>query len=730
MANVCIVEKYPSSYPFNSIFPFEFDRVALVPERMDKVLKRDINLDMDALKEAGYDYIILVGKEPCKFVADIRSVTEYQGFLVEDTYLAMLNPIAVKLNPSQKGAFDKSINSIICTVKGEVIDNSNISVRGILDEEEAKKYLMGITTDVAMGNTKVMALDTETSSFHPRDGYILGISIATTEDEGVYIDSAAMTDDNIGILQQIINRVAVLFFNEKFDKKMLEYHYGLKFKKCHDVMLQHYTLDENTAHGLKGLCLAHTPLGDYDKTLTEWKTAYCKNHGVLKRDFTYDLIPFEVLSIYAGYDAIGTLMLYNKFWPLVQKNPRLLRVYNDLLLKGSDFLQQIEENGVPISTDTLEIELQQINIELAELIHSLYDYDEVKEVEKRKNALFNVNSTQHVGMLFFDILGLPVIKLTETGNPSCDAEVLQELADSHAVASLINNIKQLKKIKSTYLDKMVAGIDADGRFRSGFNLHTTTSGRLSSSGKMNLQQLPRKNKSPKRCMQARPGFKIVSQDLKTAEMYVVAVLSGDKVLQQIFIDGEDYHGSMAVQKFGLPCTANEVAELYPDKRQAAKTISFEILYKLNYREPALKIFKRLKAWLQEQESYIKSKGFIYSFFGRKRRLADVFSSDKKYAQHFVRSGINFLVQSVSSDINLLAGIEMQEWIVKNHFRDKMIIWGLVHDSILAEVDVEWIDLYLEKLAEFTQKDRGLSISGCPIGLDIEVGQSYGTVKPI
>jgi DNA polymerase I-like protein with 3'-5' exonuclease and polymerase domains len=729
MVKVCIIEKYPSNYLFDSVFPFEYDKYALVPERQDKVLKRDVTLDIDALKEEGkYDYIILVGKEPCKMVADIRSVTEYQGFLVEDKFLAMLNPIAVKLNPSQKGAFDKSINDIIRTVAGEVLNGANFSATMINNETEAKVYLQRLLNDE---DIKEIALDTETSSFYARNGYVLGISMTAYEDEGVYIDSMAMTDNNIELLQQIIDKVAVVFHNKKFDKKMLEYHYNLKFNgMCHDTMLMHYVLDENVSHALKPLCLIHTALGDYDKELEEWKAAYCKNHGVLKKDFTYDLIPFEILGKYAGYDAGGTLQLYRKFWPLVLSNPRLLNVYKNLLLKGSDFLQQIEENGIPISLETLELESDNIGVELAELIEKLYNYDEIKQVEKIKGALFNPNSTHHVGCLFFEVLNLPVIKLTATGNPSCDAEVLDELAGSHEVAALINKIKKLKKIKSTYLDKMLAGIDADGRFRTNFNLHTTTSGRLSSSGKMNAQQLPRENKAPKRAMQAREGFKIVSQDLKTAEMYVASVLSGDKVLQQIFIDKQDYHGSMAVQKFDLPCSPNEVASLYPAKRQAAKTISFEILYKLNYREPALKNFKRLKKWLQEQEEYIKQNGFIYSFFGRKRRLADVFSPNKQEAQHHVRSGINFLVQSVSSDINLLAGIEMQEWIVKNHYRDKMIIWGLVHDSILAEVDVEWIDTYLDKLAEFTQKDRGLSIPGHPIGLDVEIGQSYGTVKPI
>jgi len=733
MTKICIVEKYPSTYQFDAIFPFEYDKYALVPEKQDKVLKRDVTLDIDALKEEGkYDFIILVGKEPCKLVADIRSVSEYQGYLVNEKYLAMLNPIAVKLNPSQKGPFEKATSDIIRTINGECLNGEDFNAIGIESESKAREYLLDVLLQVSKGSITKMALDTETSSFYPRNGYILGISIAVLENEGVYIDSMAMSDDNIQVLQQIIDKVDTVFHNKKFDVKMLQYHYDLKFNidKCHDSMLEHYDLDENTPHGLKSLALSHTGLGDYDKELEEWKAAYCKNHKVLKRDFTYDLIPFDVLSKYAGYDAGATLQLHNKFYPVIKKNPRLLNVYENLLLKGSDFLLKIEENGIPINKDTLEIEIANINSEIAKLTEKLYSYDEVKEVEKVKGALFNVNSTAHVGYLFFNILKLPVIKLTDTGNPSCDAEVLEELADQAPVASIINNIKQLTKIKSTYLDKMMAGTDRDGRFRTSFNLHTTTSGRLSSSGKMNAQQLPRKNKAPKRCMQAREGFKIVSQDLKTAEVFIAAVLSGDKVLQKVFIDGKDYHGSIAVKRYDLSCDANDVATLFPNLRQDAKAVSFEILYKLNYREPILKEFTKLKKWLQEQEAYIKEHGYIYSFFGRKRRLADVFSPDRKSAQHWVRSGINFLVQSVSSDINLLAGIEMQEWIEANGYKDVMLIWGLVHDSILAEVKDEYIEIYIEKLAEFTQKDRGLSIPGCPVGLDVEVGESYGTVESI
>ena len=729
MASVAVIEKYPSGYSYKAIFPFPVSTFALVDEKQDKVLKRDITLAIEAVTE-NYDYVILVGKEACKFVADIRSVTEYQGYLMDDKYLALMNPAAVRIRPSLKGAHDKAIKDIIKAISGEEISPLKLDLEGIQDEFRANEYLRDLLEKVLDGRVKHVAMDTETTALYPRDGYVLGISMAYTETAGVYIDAMCLDEKGTWILQEICRLATIVFHNAKFDMKMLTYHFGLKFYKWEDTMLQHYDLDENSPHGLKQNALKYTKLGDYDADLDDFRITYCKAHSVLKKDFTYDLIPFDIIYKYAAIDTIATITLFKIFNPYIQDNPKLLSVYQDLLKPGTAFLNEIEEVGIPINVELIKKSRIELNEKIAKLTESLYVYDEVKEVEKDKGALFNVNSTQHVALLLFTKLGLPVLGKTATGNPSCNAEVLQELASQHPVAEIINNIKKLKKIGSTYLDKMLAGVDMDGRLRTGFNIHITTSGRLSSSGKLNAQQLPKDDKTVKNCIEAKEGFSIISQDLKTAEMYVAAVLSGDKVLQKIFITKQDYHGSMAVQKFNLTCTPNEVKTLYPKMRDAAKTISFEILYKLNYREPALENFTRLKEWLMEQEDFIKSNGYIYSFFGRKRRVKDAHSPNRQEAQHWVRSGINFLVQSVSSDINLLAAIEMQEWIKKHNYQSEMKIFGLVHDSILAEVHNDYIDEYTLKLAELTQKDRGLSIPGCPIELDLEIGKSYGTVKSV
>jgi len=126
--------------------------------------------------------------------------------------------------------------------------------------------------------------------------------------------------------------------------------------------------------------------------------------------------------------------------------------------------------------------------------------------------------------------------LTGTGAISVDKEVLDTLAAQHKVPKLIKNIRTHLKLKSTYISKLIPCINSDSRVRTGFHQTTTTSGRLSSSGRFNMQQLPRDNPIIKGCVVPPEGYKIVALDLTTAEIYFAAVLSEDKAMQQVFIN--------------------------------------------------------------------------------------------------------------------------------------------------------------------------------------------------
>ena len=134
----------------------------------------------------------------------------------------------------------------------------------------------------------------------------------------------------------------------------------------------------------------------------------------------------------------------------------------------------------------------------------------------------------------------------------------------------------------------------------------------------------------------------------------------------------------------------------------------------------------MKKWLDDTQAYIKEHAEIYSFFGRKRRLPNAHSRDNQVASHEIRSGVNALVQSVSSDLNLFGGIDMQKYIRETGMDAK--IFALVHDSILAEVKEEEVELYCEKLQEMIQKDRGIMIPGTPVGCDFEIDEDYSMGK--
>jgi len=338
-------------------------------------------------------------------------------------------------------------------------------------------------------------------------------------------------------------------------------------------------------------------------------------------------------------------------------------------------------------------------------------------------------------------LRLKPIKKTETGAFSTDAEVLESL--KHPITEAILDLRKKVKLSQTYLKNIRDGLDKDNRLRSSFNVTGTTSGRLSSSGVLNYQNLPRdKDAGIKKVFKARPGYKIIQADLGTAEVYIAAALSNDKFLQRAFIEKMDFHSYVAKNMFKLPCEVDEVKKLYPDERQWAKAITFGILYGAGPSKIAetanvtlaeakdfiVKYFKEanaLKRWIDTCLSMINSNYFIYSAFGRKRRLPEAKADNKATATHAARSGLNFLVQSVASDVNLLGLIDTINWVEANKLQDKICVFATVHDSVVAEVADDMVDEYVRQLRSNLQKDRGVNISGCAIVVDVEIGPSWG-----
>ena len=746
---VALIETKPSKNDYIRLFDnaFEFDRFSLCSDpSATKVLKKDVDLELDTDE---YDWVILIGSEPLKFYTKVTKVMEYAGTIVDDKFLPTINPAMLSFKPEAKKTWEDSKTNILGYISGDkkkaVIDSSKF--KGIEDKQEALDYIqycIDAPYDFA-------GIDSETTGLYPRDGYILGISLSGYPDTGCYINADVMDDEVIEKLQELCHKKDMVFHNAKFDIPMFEYHFNLEVPKFQDTMLLHYMLEENPGtHGLKILAMKYTDYGDYEKPMYEWMDNYRKKHGVLKNDFKWEWIPFEVMKDYAAIDACVTFLLYDKFMKALKGgNPQLLKVYNNILLPACRFLIDVQDNGVPFDKERLVRAQYLMSEEIEEASKALLAHTAVQEFEKDEGKPFNPNSVIQLRKLLFDYVGLePTGIKTEKGENSTNAEVLEKLSLQHEIPKLILDVRKKAKIKNTYLDKIIPQLDRDNHLRTSFNLHSTTSGRLSSSGKLNMQQLPRDNPIVKGCIKASPGHQIVAMDLTTAEVYVAAVLSDDINLQDVFRAGGNFHSTIAHKVFKLDCEISEVEKLYSTYRQAAKAVTFGIMYGAGPNKIAeqvtkdggrmtvdearqvikeyFKEFWKLEEWIDVCQGNILRDGYIYSHFGRKRRLPDVKSDNKGVKGHAVRSGLNFLVQSVASDINLIGATETHFRLKQQHMDSK--IFALVHDSVLAEVPFDEVDEYSRILQEEIQRDRGIYITGAPVGCDFEVGEDYSMGK--
>ena len=713
----------------------KFETLYISSEPKEKILKKDVDLTMSILDE--YDIVCPIGSEPLKYVCGLTGITKYNGIVVNEKYLPILDPNMTFIKPQYRDDIQKAFDRLKKLINGEEAIAHEKQYHHYTDELEFLPYLRKLQDP----ELKVIAVDTETTSLSPRKGSILGFVFSTKPHEGVYVD-AHIIEHYYDEFEEIFKTKKCVFHNSKFDIQFIRYEYGFDFPDFDDTMLMHYCLDESVGtHGLKALALKFTDLGDYDRELDEYKKSWCRQHKIKLEDFNYGMLPPEILAPYGCKDGDATIQLFQKFSPKIYNSKEFTKLYETILKPVTRAIIHIENNGGPIDLDVLDGLIEDYKIDIEETINELAFHPAVQEFEETQNKSFNPNSVFHLREILFNILKLKPIKKTDTGAFSTDAEVLESL--KHPITEAILDLRKKVKLSQTYLKNIREGVDKDNRLRSSFNVTGTTSGRLSSSGILNYQNLPRdKDAGIKKVFKARPGYTIVQADLGTAEVYIAAALSNDKFLQRAFIEKMDFHSYVAKTMFKLSCSVNDVKELYPDERQWAKAITFGILYgagpsKISEtanvsmeeaKDFIQKYFKEasaLKRWIDTCLSMINSNYFIYSAFGRKRRLPEAKADNRATATHAARSGLNFLVQSVASDVNLLGLIDTIDWIEKNNLRERVCVFATVHDSVVAEVSNDMVDEYVTQLKSNLQKDRGVNISGCSIVVDIEVGTSWG-----
>ena len=308
---------------------------------------------------------------------------------------------------------------------------------------------------------------------------------------------------------------------------------------------------------------------------------------------------------------------------------------------------------------------------------------------------FNINSTQQLGHILFEQLGLPPVKKTKTGY-STNAEVLEKLRGQHAIVDEILEYRQLTKLKSTYVDGLGKVIMPDGRIHTSFQNTVTATGRLSSV-EPNLQNIPVRTElgAQLRKMFVAPAGKVlVDADYSQIELRLLACMAGDKAMIDGFNSGEDIHTITASQVFGVP-----QEEVTPLMRRSAKAVNFGIVYGISafslsqdinvsvaeakdYMDRYFAHYAGVKTYMDAVVEQAKQAGYVATLFGRRRWVPELKSSNFNMRAFGERVALNAPIQGTAADIIKLAMIRVRDRLKAEGLEGRLVLQ--VHDELIVE----------------------------------------------
>ena len=541
------------------------------------------------------------------------------------------------------------------------------------------------------------------------------------------------------------NTIKILH-NYCFDYKWLE-SAGLPIKgTIYDTMIMHYMLDESRGtHGLDDCALRFTPeYGEYWKGLDNYIIKSTKEN----RSDSYAIIPIEELIPYAATDADITFQIFQIFYQRMQEEDEgFLPLLNGFLMPLTALLMETERNGFRVDTDYL--------LKLETLLQ-----DELAKIElklRRYSPDINFKSTLQLSKLLFVQLGLPIIKKTDKGKPCTDESVLSSLANLHEVPKLLLEKRRLDKIYSTYVLGIKNNKWDDGKVHANFMCTGTETGRLSCNSP-NMQNLPRN--PPEGDLLHALGIKIrdlfinsddeyviVETDYSQAELRLIAEYSKDRNLYNAFLQGRDPHAELAVRLYHKERVPEMEAGLIvadkivtKEERQKAKTANFALAYGKGAENFATennipidearyihKVYWETYPGISEWKNAVLREAYqcdyFKSYFGRKRRMKKLKSTDKFIRGEAEREGINFVIQSQASDYTLYSTLKIVEEAKARNYRFRTV--SFVHDSAVYEVHKQDLQNFLTLLREKMIHPPGVTIT---MECEIKVGVRLGSLK--
>ncbi len=370
------------------------------------------------------------------------------------------------------------------------------------------------------------------------------------------------------------------------------------------------------------------------------------------------------------------------------KEEGLEELYLTMELPLSRVLASMEVLGIKVSAVDLKELSKEMEISLADMERSIYAC---------AGREFNINSPKQLSVVLFDELGLKPIKKTKTGF-STNEDVLKRLSAEHEIPGLILGYRGLAKLKSTYVDAILALINPrTGRIHTTFNQTVTATGRLSSS-RPNLQNIPIRGELAARIRAAfiaDEGFTLLSADYSQIELRIVAHMAEDPTLIEAFNNNEDIHTRTASEIFSLGH-----AEVTDELRRRAKAINFGIIYGMGayglageldismgeaqeYIDSYFAHYSAIKSFVDSTIESATKEGAVTTLYGRRRFVPELHSPVDSVRRFGARLAVNTPIQGSAADIIKKAMIKIDSALRERGLTSRMLLQ--IHDELLFEV---------------------------------------------
>ena len=569
---------------------------------------------------------------------------------------------------------------------------------------------------------EILVLDTETTSTNPIDAELVGLSFAVKENEAFYVaipSNRQEAEKYVNIFKPLYENPKILKIgqNIKYDLEVLR-NYGVELKGAlWDTMIAHYLIQPELRHNMDYMA----------ETLLNYKTIHIdeligpkgKNQKSMR-----DLPPTLVYE-YACEDADVTLKLKNVLEPKL-KESGVEHLFYDIEMPLVPVLAEMEMNGVCIDTDSLNETSKIFTNRMQELEQRIYEL---------AGEQFNIASPKQVGDILFGkmkIIDKP--KKTKTGQFVTNEEVLMQLKHKSEIVEDILSHRGLKKLLGTYIDALPKLINPrTGHIHTSFNQTITATGRLSSSDP-NLQNIPIRGEDGKEIRKAfipEPGCLFFSADYSQIELRVMAHLSQDENMMNVFREGKDLHAATAATIY-----KKDINEVSRDERTKSKRANFGIIYGITVfglaerlditRDEAKQLidgffqtFPQVHQYMEASKQKAREKGYAETVFHRRRYLPDINSHNATVRNFAERNAINAPIQGSAADIIKVAMIRIFKRFKAEGIRSKMILQ--VHDELNFSVYPEEKEIVERIVIEEMQNAFPLSV---PLVADSGFGQNW------